>query len=64
MSYSKKENKVSDRIEKIIIDILKTIILEKEIDNMLQPKIVLAIIHIKNLELIQALKEFVSLIKM
>lgn len=64
MSYSKKENKVSERIEKMIIDILKTIILEREIDNIFWPKIVLAIIHIKNLKLIQTLKKFVSLIKM
>lgn len=35
MSYSKKENRVSERIKKKLIDILKTIILKRKIDNML-----------------------------
>lgn len=50
--YSQEENSISKRIKKTFIDIMQTIILEKGIDNTSMPKIILAIIHVKNLQLI------------
>lgn len=50
-------------MRKIIIDMVKMTILEREINDMLWPKIILAITYIKNLRPIQALKRFISLIE-
>ena len=45
------------------MDIIEATILEKDIGNTLWAEIVLAIIHIKNLQPIQALKDLISPIK-
>ncbi len=47
-SYFQKQNKVSKRIKKTIIDMIKTTILEDNIDKNLWPELILAIIYIKN----------------
>lgn len=50
--------------KRMIIDMIKAIILKTKINNMLWPKIVLAMTYIKNLRPTRVLEEFISFIKM
>lgn len=61
--YSQKENGILEKIRRTIINIMRATILEWGIDNILWPKIVLTMTYIKNFRLTQALKEFISPIR-
>lgn len=63
MSYFQKKYRVSKRTGQIIIEIVKAIVLEVEIDNIFWPKIILAMIYIQNLWSIRALEGTISPIK-
>lgn len=57
------KNSISKRIKKIIISIVQIIVLEKGIDNILWPKIILPLTYIQKFCLIQAFKDLISLIE-
>ncbi len=62
--YSQEENRVSERTERTIRDMVRATILEWGIDDTLWPEIVLAMTHIKNLRPKRALEEFICPIEM
>lgn len=50
-SYSQKENSISKKISRMIMEMVRVTILEKGIENTLWPEIILVITDIKNLQL-------------
>lgn len=46
--YSQKQNRMSEQMERTILDITRATNLKEKIDNELWPELVLAIIYVKN----------------
>lgn len=61
--YSQEQNGVSEQIGRTIIDMIRAIILEGNIDNELWPELVLAMTYVKNNRPTRALKDCISLHK-
>lgn len=55
--YSQKENGVSEKTGKTIMDMVQAMILEGSINDILWPEIVLTMTYIKNLRPTQAFKD-------
>lgn len=62
--YSQEENKVTKCTGHTIIEMIKVLILEGRIDDSLWLKIILAMIYIKNLQLMQALERSITPVEM
>lgn len=62
--YLQEENSVSEKIERIIIDMMRATILESGIVNTFWSEVVLAMTHIKSLSSTQALGDNINLVEM